>query len=123
MSVGKLILASGSPRRREILTLAGASFTVAPAGADESLPAGTAPADAVVLLAGRQFDLVPLYGKSWIVVLALSALGGVIVFSTAFLLRRKLPWMRSLLGSRASTKPGMPIIREEIRVRWMGWKG
>ncbi len=44
---------------------------------------------AVVLLAGRQFDLVPLYGKSWIVVLALSALGSVIVFSTAFLLRRK----------------------------------
>lgn len=54
MSGGKLILASGSPRRREILTLAGASFTVAPAGADESLPAGTAPADAVVLLAGRK---------------------------------------------------------------------
>ena len=42
----------------------------------------------VVLLAGQHFELVPLRGTSWIALLVLSALGGAIVFGTAFLIRR-----------------------------------
>ncbi len=38
-----LILASGSPRRRELLTMLGLPFLVDPSGADETPPAGTAP--------------------------------------------------------------------------------
>ena len=44
---------------------------------------------AIVLFAGRHFSLVPLDGKSWIALLALAALGSVIVLGTAFLIRRK----------------------------------
>ena len=36
----KIILASASPRRRELLTLAGVSFGVECADADETLPGG-----------------------------------------------------------------------------------
>ncbi|MFC6646143.1 Maf family protein [Granulicella cerasi] len=39
----KLILASQSPRRRELLTLAGFTFTVLPANIDETRRAGEAP--------------------------------------------------------------------------------
>lgn len=50
----RLILASASPRRRELLSLITADFTVAPAEADESLPPGTDPVRAVRLLARRK---------------------------------------------------------------------
>jgi len=46
-----LILASASPRRRELLTQAGFVFTVLPADIDESRLAGEAPADYVRRLA------------------------------------------------------------------------
>lgn len=49
-----LILASGSPRRREILSMLGYSFTVKIADTDETIPAGTAPGEAVQLLAKRK---------------------------------------------------------------------
>ena len=38
-----LYLASASPRRKELLTLAGYSFTVLPANADETAPLGLSP--------------------------------------------------------------------------------
>ena len=50
-----IILASASPRRREMLELLGASFRILPTGADEShgnLP----PAELVTTLAGRKAD-------------------------------------------------------------------
>lgn len=50
----RLILASGSPRRREILANAGIRFTVVTSEADETLPEGIAPQDAVALLAERK---------------------------------------------------------------------
>ncbi len=50
----KLVLASKSPRRSEILKNAGIDFTVRTADADESIPAGTRPQDAVVFLAARK---------------------------------------------------------------------
>lgn len=50
----KLVLASKSPRRREILKNAGIDFTVRVADADETIPDGTKPEDAVVFLAARK---------------------------------------------------------------------
>lgn len=49
-----IILASGSPRRHEILTAAGIPHIVLPTSADESLPAGISPANAVELLSARK---------------------------------------------------------------------
>ena len=53
-----LILASMSPRRREILALAGFEFTVHPADIDESVPAGT-PADSAVMMTAQKHCRVP----------------------------------------------------------------
>lgn len=50
----KLILASKSPRRSEILKNAGFEFAVRVAEADESVPYGTNPEDAVVIIAARK---------------------------------------------------------------------
>lgn len=47
----KIILASASPRRKELLTLAGVDFTVDVADADESLEDGISPDEAVKKLA------------------------------------------------------------------------
>lgn len=53
-----LVLASASPRRRELLALAGYSFAVSPADADETVPEGVTPREAAGLLAGRKADAV-----------------------------------------------------------------
>lgn len=50
----KLVLASKSPRRSEILKNAGIDFVVRTADADETIPNGTKPEDAVVFLAARK---------------------------------------------------------------------
>lgn len=50
----KIVLASKSPRRSEILKNAGIDFTVRVANADETIPDGTKPQDAVVFLAARK---------------------------------------------------------------------
>lgn len=49
-----LILASRSPRRREILEMLGFEYLCKPADADESIPAGTSPDEAVKLLAYKK---------------------------------------------------------------------
>lgn len=46
-----LVLASASPRRAELLTLAGFAFTIEPADVDESVLAGERPADYVLRVA------------------------------------------------------------------------
>ena len=49
-----LVLASASPRRREILTMLGYTFKVCAADADETVSADTPPCDAALLLARRK---------------------------------------------------------------------
>lgn len=49
-----VILASQSPRRRELLEYLTKNFTVCASGADELLPAGVGPGGAVTLLARRK---------------------------------------------------------------------
>ena len=51
-----IILASGSPRRHEILRDAGIDHIVKPASADETLPAEITPRDAVLMLARRKAE-------------------------------------------------------------------
>lgn len=77
-----LILASGSPRRAEILQNAGYVFEAAPTLADETVPAGTFPQEAVQLLAQRKAqagrDLFPndvVLAADTLVALGLQALG------------------------------------------------
>ncbi len=50
----KLILASQSPRRKEILRSVGLDFEVMPVDADESLPEGIEASEAVTMLARRK---------------------------------------------------------------------
>ena len=50
----KLVLASKSPRRSEILKNAGFDFIIRTADADETIAEGTNPEDAVVMLAARK---------------------------------------------------------------------
>lgn len=51
-----LYLASSSPRRRALLDLAGIPYIAAPTAADERFPNGTAPREAVRLLARRKAE-------------------------------------------------------------------
>ena len=50
----KIILASASPRRRELLTTAGVEFEVLVSEADETIPEGTAPKDAAMMTAEKK---------------------------------------------------------------------
>lgn len=54
----KIILASASPRRKELLETAGISFEICVADVDESIPEGTAPADAAKLTASKKAQAV-----------------------------------------------------------------
>jgi septum formation protein len=49
--MARIVLASASPRRRELLSAAGVEFEVVPADVDESLPDGIEPEEGAVLLA------------------------------------------------------------------------
>lgn len=50
----KIILASASPRRKELLTTAGVEFEVLVSQADETVPEGTAPKDAAIMTAEKK---------------------------------------------------------------------
>ncbi len=50
----RLVLASGSPRRCDLLRAAGLEFEIIPSGVDEIVPAGTSPELAAVELAKRK---------------------------------------------------------------------
>lgn len=59
MSAPRVVLASASPRRRELLTLIGIPHEVRPADVDESLPPGEAPAVYAERLARAKASSVP----------------------------------------------------------------
>lgn len=54
----KIVLASASPRRRDILKRIGLKFTVDPSDCDERVPAGAKPREAALLLARTKADSV-----------------------------------------------------------------
>jgi septum formation protein len=56
MTLPEVVLASGSPRRRQLLGEMGIRFRVAPTEADETLPPGAPPEEAALVLAGRKAE-------------------------------------------------------------------
>lgn len=54
----RIILASSSPRRKELLTTAGVEFEIHVREVDESVPEGTLPADAAVMTATKKAEAV-----------------------------------------------------------------
>lgn len=52
--MNKIILASASPRRKELLETAGAEFEIIVADVDESVPEGTKPEDAAIMTAEKK---------------------------------------------------------------------
>ncbi len=58
----RIRLASASPRRRELLSAMGLSFTVCPCDVDETVGEGTHPADAVLLLSARKAQAAACFG-------------------------------------------------------------
>lgn len=64
----RIILASKSPRRKELLLSLGLDFDVAVTDADETLPDGIAPDDAVMLLSRRKADAVALLSPDAVVI-------------------------------------------------------
>lgn len=65
---GKIILASGSPRRRRLLEQIGIAFEVIPAEIDESLRSGELPSDYTSRIAREKVEAVVLrHGKAQIV--------------------------------------------------------
>ncbi len=55
-STTTMILASKSPRRIELMTLAGFDFISVPATGEENIPDGTSPSDAVLLLSRQKAE-------------------------------------------------------------------
>ena len=66
----ELILASQSPRRRQLLTQLGLHFTVQPAQADETFPPELSPEEAVALISARKAAAAVLSAPADAVVLA-----------------------------------------------------
>lgn len=64
----KLILASGSPRRKELMSKAGYEFTVVTADVDETVPENTPPYEAVQLLSKKKAQAVLAHNPDSIVI-------------------------------------------------------
>ena len=75
----RIILASGSPRRRELCTAMGLTFTVRTSDVDETVPEGTWPCEAVEMLSRRKAEAV--LGEDAVVIAAdtVVALGDMIL--------------------------------------------
>ena len=66
----KIVLASGSPRRRELLSMLGAEFEVIPAKGEEKTEAGLTPAETVVSLAKAKAEEVAFFCGDALVIAA-----------------------------------------------------
>lgn len=64
----KIILASASPRRKELLETAGVEFEICVSDADESIPEGTKPSDAAKMTATKKALAVAQSHKDGIVI-------------------------------------------------------
>ncbi len=65
-----LVLASASPRRRELLTALGLSFTVTVSDADETAPIGTPPREAAAYAARKKAEAVLPFTEEEAIVIA-----------------------------------------------------
>lgn len=113
-----LILASMSPRRREILTLAGFEFTVHPADIDESVPDGTPADSAVMMTAQKKAEAILPYAAEGDVILAADTvvcLDGAIIGKPANT-EEAAKTLRLLSGRTHTVYTGYCILKGERRI-------
>ncbi len=106
-----IILASQSPRRKELLKLCGVEFKVRPADADETLPEGLTPAEAVCYLSKIKARAADdneniIIGSDTVVALDGSILGKPTDDDDAFLMLKKLS------GKTHSVFTGVTLIKK-----------
>ena len=124
----QLILASASPRRRQILEMMGLSPTVRPAAGGETIPAGVAPEGVVRILSGRKAGEVAADSPDGAVVIAADT---VVVLDGRILGKPKSEgeaagMLRALSGREHRVLTGLTVIGggaevcvcEEARVRF-----
>ncbi|MEQ6375770.1 Maf family protein [Bacillaceae bacterium S4-13-56] len=68
--MNELVLASTSPRRKDLLFQLGYSFSIRPSHADESLDEGILPMDAAILLAKRKGEECPFHSNHEVIISA-----------------------------------------------------
>ena len=74
-STTSLILASKSPRRIELMTLAGFDFLSVPAVKEEKITGGTSPSDAVLMLSRQKAEYNTVIGADTVVALGNEIMG------------------------------------------------
>jgi septum formation protein len=113
-----LVLASASPRRRDLLAAAGVEFSVEPTHVDESLPAGLSPKEAALRLAVRKAEaaLARRAGQSaWLIaadtVVGLALRGGWRLLGKPVDACEASEMLRSLSGTRHQVATGVAVAR------------
>ena len=112
-----IVLASASPRRRELLARAGLRFAVDPADVDESLAPGLDPRTAALELAERKARAVALRRAdgAWVVgadtVVALEEPGGWRLLGKAADEAEARAMLRALSGTRHAVVTGVAVAR------------
>jgi len=114
----RLILASASPRRRELLAAAGIAFVADPSGVDESLPAGVEPEAAAEELAERKARAVAerWRGTDRLVlgadtVVALDGPGGAVLLGKPADADEARGMLRRLSGTRHKVVTAVAVVR------------
>lgn len=113
-----LVLASMSPRRREILNMAGYEFVVKPADVDESVPEGTPPDKAVVMTSAKKAAAVSgCFGKDDIILAAdtVVALDGEIIGKPSSP-ENAFTILKRLSGRTHTVYTGYCIIKGDIHI-------
>lgn len=110
-----IILASQSPRRKELLKLCGFEFEVKPADADETLPEGLSPAEAVSYLSRIKAQAADdkenlIIGSDTVVALHGEILGKPADEKDAFIMLKKLS------GKTHSVFTGVTLIKKEKEI-------
>ena len=109
----EVILASQSPRRKELMGLFHIPFTVRVSDADETMPPELSPAEAVALVSRRKAEAVPRQGDDLVI-----AADTIVVLGDEILGKPKDPedarrMLRLLSGRDHQVMTGMTLLRGE----------
>jgi septum formation protein len=119
-AAARLVLASASPRRRELLARAGLCFEIEPAGVAEDLPPGIDPLDAARTLAERKARVVagrharPVFVLAADTVVALGPRAGACeLLGKPATASEAAGMLRALSGTRHAVVTGLCVVRAE----------
>lgn len=109
-----MILASASPRRRELLGLITDNFKIIPAKCEEDIPEGTAPEDAVRLLAKQKAEEIYSEHRGEVIIAAdtIVSIGGEIL-GKPLDEKHASEMLKALSGRRHSVFTGVCVIFED----------